>query len=154
KVHFMQTAGGVDVWQDVSLLLPISDSIPAETWAKAEDLEDGIDFESKPEEAARFAPLPGELTRAKRYDELDAALKDHLYRNRKLQLWKCLSLKQTSKPVESEADFRIRLSQKAREERDEQVAALRQKYAPKRATLEEQLRKAQIKFEKEKSQAS
>jgi hypothetical protein len=154
KVHFAQSATGIDVWQDVSLLLPVEKAVPEETWAKAEEPEDGVDVEVKPEDGAQYAALPGELTRGKRYDELAAALKDHLYRNRKLQLWKCPSLKQTSKAGESEAEFRIRLSQKAREERDEQVAALRQKYSPKIAAVEEQIRKAQIKVEKEKSQAT
>ena len=63
-------------------------------------------------------------------------------------------LKQTSSPDESEAEFRVRLVQRAREQRDEQVESLRKKYAPKIASLEERIRKAQIKVEKEKAQAS
>jgi hypothetical protein len=83
-----------------------------------------------------------------------SALKDHLYRTQKLTLWKSAELKQTSKPGESQAEFRVRLSQLAREQRDAQVESLRQKYAPKMAALDERIRKAQIKVEKEKSQAS
>ena len=64
------------------------------------------------------------------------------------------ALKQTSTPDESEADFRVRLSQRGREQRDAQVEKLRQKYAPKIAALQERIRKAQIKVEKEKSQAN
>ncbi|HMC09641.1 MAG TPA: hypothetical protein VKH44_00065 [Pirellulaceae bacterium] len=138
----------------MSVLLSIEDAVPAETWATAEEHEDGIDLEPKPDEGAKFAGLPGELSRAKRYAELATALKDHFYRNRKLQLWKCASLKQTSSPGESQSDFRVRLSQRAREERDGQVESLRQKYAPKIAAIQEQIRKAQIKVEKEKSQAT
>jgi len=154
KLHFAQADTGVDCWQDVSLLPPIDDSVPAETWASAEVCEEAIDVESQPDGSAKFAALPGELSRPKRYTELSTALKDHLYRNQKLSLWKCASLKQTSKPGESEAEFRVRLSQQAREERDAAVEALRQKYAPKVASLQERVRKAQIKVEKEKSQAT
>ena len=111
-------------------------------------------MESQPEASASLPTLPGELTRPKRYTELSTALKDHLYRNQKLSLWKCASLKQTSKPGESEAEFRVRLSQLAREERDAAVESLRQKYAPKIASLQERIRKAEIKVEKEKSQAT
>jgi hypothetical protein len=63
-------------------------------------------------------------------------------------------LKETSKPGESEADFRVRLAHRAREERDAAVATLRQDYASKLAALEERRRKAQIKAAKEKSQAT
>src|SRR6185436_19975917 len=49
KMHFAQTSTGVDVWQDVSLLLPIDAAVPAETWAKAEDQADGgPDLEPQP----------------------------------------------------------------------------------------------------------
>jgi hypothetical protein len=155
KVHFAQAANSIDVWQDVSLLLPVEDAVPTEGWAKAEEPEDGPpDLEAQPEAGSAFAALPGELSRPKRYSELATALKDHLYRNRKLRLWKCVALKQTSTAGESEADFRVRLSQMGREQRDAQVEKLREKYAPKIAALEERLRKAQVKVEKEKSQAN
>jgi hypothetical protein len=155
KVHFVKASAGVDVWQDLTMLLPVEGQVPAETWAAAEEQEDGPpDLDKQPEARARFAALPSELTRAKRFSELATALKDHLYRHRKLQMWKCPALKEASAVGESEAEFRVRLGQLSREQRDAQVEKLRQKYAPKIAALEERIRKAQIKVEKEKSQAS
>jgi Helicase HerA, central domain len=154
KLHFSHTASGVDCWQDLSLLLPIEDAVPEELWSQANVVEDALDLESSPEANSRFASLAAELARPKRYAELTAALKDHLYRNQRLKLWKWPALKQTSLAGESEADFRVRLSQLAREERDAQVEALRRKYGSKVATLEERIRKAQIKVEKEKSQST
>jgi hypothetical protein len=154
KVHFAQASTGVDSWRDVTLLLPIDDALPAETWPEAEPSAEEPEIESHSEANAQFAVLPAELSRPKKYSELAASLKDHLYRNEKLRLWKCRLLKQTSSPEESEAEFRLRLAQRAREQRDEQVESLRRKYAPKIAALEERIRKAEIKAEKEKSQAS
>jgi hypothetical protein len=154
KLHFTNTSAGVDAWQDVTLLLPIDGQVPAEAWAEAEDQEDAPDIEPQPEAGARFAELPAELSRPKRYSELATALKDFLYRGRKLKLWKCAPLKRTSTPEQSEGDFRVGLMQLARQQRDEQVEKLRQKYAPKIAALEERGRKAEIKVEKEKSQAN
>ncbi|HEY2414691.1 MAG TPA: DUF87 domain-containing protein [Pirellulaceae bacterium] len=148
KLHFAQATTGVDCWQDVSLLLPIDDSVPNETWGKAETSEDAVELEAQPEPAAKFAALPGELSRPKRYTELSTALKDHLYRNQRLQLWKCDSLKQTSKAGESQADFRIRLSQQAREARDLAIEELRKKYAPKLAALHERAQKEEMKSKK------
>ena len=154
KLHFTQTAASIDVWQEATFQLPVDDTVPAETWAKAEALDESPEIEAQPEAGAKFAALPSELSRPKRYTELATALKDHLYRNRKLQLWKCAALKATSTTGESEADFRVRLSHSGREQRDAQVGKLRQKYAPKIAALQERVRKADVKVEKEKSQAN
>ena len=155
KVHFVQAATDIDVWQDVALLAEIDESLPGDVWAQADDRsEDAPELDSGPEAGAKFAKLPSELARAKQYAGLATALKDALYRNRKLKIFKCPALKETSEADESEAEFRVRLSHSGREARDEQVEKLRQKYAPKIATLEERVRKAQIKVEKEKSQAS
>ncbi len=55
---------------------------------------------------------------------------------------------------ESEGDFRARLQHASREKRDQKIADLRQQYAPKVASLEDRLRRAQQAVEKEKSQAT
>jgi hypothetical protein len=154
KLHFSNASAGVDAWQDVALRLPVEGEVPAETWAEADEQKNELEVERQPEAGARFAELPGELSRPKRYGELAKALKDELYRNRKLKLWKCPPLKRTSSLGQSETDFRIALSHLAREQRDEQVEKLRQKYAPKFAALEDRKRRAEIKVEKEKSQAN
>jgi hypothetical protein len=155
KVHFAQAATSVDVWQDVSFLVAIDNSLPGDAWSEAEDRSDDTpELEQEPEAGSKFAALPGELTRPKHYASLATNLKDALYRTRKLKIWKCRALKETSRADESEADFRVRLSHAGRETRDAQVEKLRQKYSPKIATLEERIRKAQVKVEKERSQAS
>jgi hypothetical protein len=58
-----------------------------------------------------------------------------------------------SEPGETEGQFRVRLQQAARESRDAAVEQLRQKYAPKLATLQERLRRAQAAQEREAGQA-
>jgi hypothetical protein len=154
KLHYSQAATGVDHWQDVFLLCPIEDKTAEDVWSQADVLEGAPDLEPQPEPDAQFAPLPGDLAQPKRYSSLATALKDHLYRNERLQVWKWPPLKQSSRPGEAEAEFRVRLAQVAREQRDAQIESLRKKYAPKLAALDERIRKAQIKVEKEKSQAT
>jgi hypothetical protein len=155
KVHFAQTANGVDVWKSLALLAPIDDDVPPDLWTTTEaSEEDAPEFENSPAEGAQFGDLPADLSRPKKYTELSTALKDHLYRSQKHQVWKCASLKQVSKAGESEADFRVRLSQSGRESRDAQVEKLRQKFAPKITSLTEQIRKAEARVEKEKSQST
>ncbi len=53
------------------------------------------------------------------------------------------TLKKLSNPGESERAFRARLAQALREQRDTVVAKLREKYAPKLATLQERHRRAE-----------
>jgi hypothetical protein len=52
-----------------------------------------------------------------------------------LTVWKSARLAETSRPGESEAEFRIRLQRKANERRDAEVAKLRNRYASKVQTL-------------------
>jgi hypothetical protein len=54
----------------------------------------------------------------------------------------------------SEGDFRSQLALAAREQRDAAVADLKRKYAPKLATLEDQLRRGSERIERERSQLS
>ena len=62
-------------------------------------------------------------------------------------------MKVNSNPGEDERDFRIRLQQIAREQRDDLIEALREKYASKLATLQERKRKAEQTVEKQAEQA-
>ena len=154
KVHFAQAANGIEASQTLSLQATLDGELPPDVWAEATLKDEQPELETQPEAGAKFASLPADLSRPKKYAELTAALKDFLYRNRKLSVWKCPALKQTSTGGESEAAFRLRLSQGAREQRDLLVEKLRLKYSPKLAAITEQIRKAAARVEKEKSQAT
>ena len=75
-----------------------------------------------------------------------------LFQTQKLDLFESPALGERSKPGEAERDFRIRLQQIARERRDGVAEALRQKYAPKMAALEESKRRAGLAAEQQKAQ--
>lgn len=153
KVHYAQASAGVDVWETVSVLAPLDETLPEGVWDEGQATADGEpELETQPGAEGSFAALPAELAQAKKYAALQTALKDSLYRARKLALWKCAALKQVSLPGESAGDFRARLAQSARESRDLAVEKLKAKYAPKRATLEERRRKAVQRLESEQAQ--
>jgi hypothetical protein len=154
KVHFVSATNAIDVGQSLSLTVELDGDLPADPWENAIlDLDGEPDVEKTSAEGAGFGPLSADVTVAKKFTALTAALKDHLYRTHRLQIWKCKSLKAVSEVGESEADFRTRLGQTLREQRDLQVEKLRTKYAPKLQTLQDQIRRAEQKVEKEKSQA-
>jgi hypothetical protein len=153
KVHFSDSKSGVDQGDACTLRVPLGDSLP--TWDEAKlSVDDSLELENEPEADAQFAPLPSDLTRAKTFQSLTTQLKDHLYRNHRLTLFKAADVKQTSQPGETEGDFRARLGHDLKERRDLAVEKLRQKYATKWASLQEQIRKAEQRVAKEKEQAS
>lgn len=155
RLRFAQSSAGVDELSDFTIFLPAVEGISPTIWDDATiSTDEEPEQDDHADEDGGFASLPSELNRAKTFTELQAALKDHLYRTQKLRLWKCPELKEVSNPGESEGDFRIRITQGVKESRDLQVEKLRAKYAPKLATLQEQLRKAYQRVEKEKTQAS
>ncbi len=156
RVHFAQAKSNIDVWETLALSAFLGETLPPAPWDDAELKQvEEVEFDKTSATGeCRFEQLPAELTRPKTFTTLASALKDHLYRTHALDLWKCAALKQTSQAGESEGDFRVRLSQAARELRDATVEKLRSKYAPKLALLEDRRRRAQQKVEKEKTEAS
>ena len=144
----------IDMTQNLSLLAPIANGPIAVDWAQASVVDLPVeDLEESPEAGAQFAELPGNASKSKSYDAWEKDLATWIYRNQKLELMESPSLEIASNPGESERDFRVRLQQRAREQRDEAAEKLRQKYAPKMATLAEKKRRAEQTVEREAEQA-
>jgi hypothetical protein len=144
----------IDATEDLTLLAPITDAAVAVEWDHATPADLPVaDLEQTPDESAQFAGLPGPASKAKSYESWKKDFTNWVYRNQKLELLRSRSLAVSAEAGESERDFRIRLQQFARERRDEAVERLRQKYAPKIATLEERRRKAEQAMEREAEQA-
>lgn len=76
----------------------------------------------------------------------------NLYRTRTLNLWKCAAPKLISRPGESEGEFRARVVQASREKRDLAKAILEKKYRPKLERIQERIRRARVRVEREKGQ--
>jgi hypothetical protein len=154
QVYFSDAKADVDRTQDVALLCDLAQDTAALNWeaAAAVELTDS-DLEKVPTSGAIFAPLPPEAAKAKNYAAWKKGLADSLYRTQKLEIYKSPTLGDVSKAGESQRDFRVRLQQTAREERDLRAEKLRQKYAPKIAALEERIRRALQTVEKETQQA-
>jgi hypothetical protein len=154
QLRFADVKTGADVTRDCVFITPITDDPIAIKWDNSTEASFNIsDLEKSPEESASYSALPAAGGNAKSYDIWSKDLASWLFRNQKLELLKSPSLKQFSNPGEAERDFRVRLQQNAREQRDEASEKLRQKYAPKMAALQEQIRRAQQTVEREAEQA-
>ena len=144
----------VDTTRELTLLAPISDGVVAVDWDQAAVVDLPVsDLEQAPEENAQFADLPAPAGKSKSYSSWQKDLAGWLYRTQKLELFKSDRLDQASNPDETERDFRLRLQQAAREQRDAAVEKLRQKYAPKIAALEEKRRRSEQAVEREAEQS-
>jgi hypothetical protein len=155
RLHYADKKAAIDQWETLTLVRRMSEILPAEVWNESEPFDDSVpELDKAPEAGAGFATLPGEFARAKSYGEWTKDLKNYLYRERALRLWSCPALKELSRPTESEREFRLRLVQASREERDEKVEGLRAKYTPKLEAIQEQIRRANERLEREQAQAS
>ncbi len=155
EVRYMDRRTKKEISADqLALLLPLDERALKIDWDDAEEAEiDERDLEREPVAGAAYGSLPSKATKASSYTSWSKALANHLYRNRSCELYKSDAFKMTSEPGESERDFRVRLSDAAREKRDLEVEKLRKRHAGKVDTLEERIRKAQQRVEKEKEQA-
>ena len=157
RLHYVSSTYRLDEWRDVRVCAPVRGQVPADPW--------DADLETVPADApapladlydesrATFAPAPADLAGAKNYASWEGKLKDRLYRERRLTVYKCAALGETSAPGEDERDFRVRLTQAARERRDREVEKLRRRYAAKIRSAERMIATARRRVAREQEQA-
>jgi hypothetical protein len=92
---------------------------------------------------AGHAALPGPAARVESYKKWQSDLARWVRQNRPLVLLNSPRLGLTSRPDETEGQFRARLAQVARETRDLAAEKLRRKYESKFNTLQDRLRRAE-----------
>ncbi len=154
QIRFSDSKVGVDVTQEVTVLAPIEEGPVSVDWDHAIDAGVALsDLERAPADGARFADLPGAASKAKSYESWSKDFSGWLFRNQKIDLFKSLSTREVSKPGESERDFRLRLQQSGREQRDKRMESLRQKYAPKIVTLQDRIRRAEQMVERQTAES-
>ena len=157
RVHYFDSRTKREVHQEeVALVAPL-DGVRLGLdldWEGADRLEiDERELRDTPAAGTRFADLPGEAAKGKSYATWKKELSDFLYRSCSCELFKSPTYGEVSRPLESERDFRVRLGERAREERDEETAKLRARHASKAERLEERVRKARQAVEREREQA-
>jgi hypothetical protein len=148
RLHYVRATWKVDAWKEVTLIADPAESNP---WESADQIERAR-LVSDPGGSVQFEPVPAKALRAASYKSWSSAAKSHLYRTAKITLLRCKPLKETSKPGETEAEFRMRLRHKAREIRDAAVEKLRQKYDARIGRIEKRIATAEERVSREESQ--
>lgn len=153
KLHYIDSKLALDEWQTAGWLAPFDDGGVNASWADAaRDVSLKSRLGAAPAPDAEYGDLPGAALRAASYSGWAKDLQSHLYETARATLFVADAFKAASKPGESEGDFRARLTLAAREKRDAAVAALRTKWQAKLLQLQDQIRRAEEKREREKSQ--
>lgn len=154
RVAFSDAKAKVDTTQELTFLTPVSDQAIPVRWEDASEAGfTASDLGKDSTAGAQFSPLPQAAAKPKSYVTWQKDFATWVYGSQRLTLWRSPGLKQLSQPGETERDFRVRLQQAAREQRDRTVEALREKFAPRIASLQERLRRAQQSVDRETEQA-
>ncbi len=155
RVHYLEKKSGVTTDERISCWALLSSDSGGVDWAAAEPLaiEPGDLLEAPPVPGS-FADLPAAAARARSYAAWRKSLAEHLYRRRRLESYRSRVLDESSRPGESERDFRLRVAQLARERRDAAVDELRGRHAKKAQALAERLRRAEERREREQDQVA
>ena len=144
QVRFIESKAGVDTTQDVTVLARVTGEAIPVNWDEAAPADFAVsDLEAAPVEGAAFAEVPAAAGKAKSYEDWRKEFAGWLFRTQALRLYRSPSTDVLSRPGESEGEFRIRLQQAGRERRDAVTEALRSKYAPRIAALQERIRRAE-----------
>ena len=150
QVRFADAKSGVDVTENVVVLMPIRDGAVPVDWDHASVVTVVLnDLEPGPARPSLFSALPGIAGMAESYVAWKQDFSGWLYRTQNVRLWRSSVAKEVSRPGETERDFRVRLQQAGRERRDKDADVLRQKYSSKIASLEERIRRAHQRVERQ-----
>ena len=152
EIEYHDQRRGIDQRVAETDLLELDPTMSGPDW-EGRQVED-LPFDRWPVKApsqARFAPLPGFVSRDSGLRKSAAALKDLLYQNERLSLFRCRKLRLESTPGESESDFMVRVRERLDELKEAEIEKLQERYGAKEARLQDQLKRAQDRVDKEKA---
>jgi DNA helicase HerA-like ATPase len=152
RVRYAKSTAGIEVDREVVCLARAGDSLGESAWESADERPDTPPLEPAPRTGS-FAPLPSALTNPRSYATLATSLKGHLGRTSRLTCWSAPAIGAVSRPGEDEGEFRVRIAQRVKEWRDEQLDRIRDRHATKLASLTDRIDRARQKVEKEKAEA-
>ena len=152
KVRFYNESKKIDQKEDIFLKATIFPDMVEINIKDAESNDGDISsYDSKPMEGALFGLLPPFLEKMKDMKALEDKFKNYLYDNTRIELFSSKELKLLSDPDEEIADFKSRMLDFIRVEKDKAIERLTEQYGKKEEKLEKDFIKLQEKLEKEEA---
>jgi hypothetical protein len=126
-------------------------------WDKFVDVpkdDDLSNYESEPKENAAYADLPGPALKTTTYTSIKKDFTDWVFANHSLELFFSPLLEVYSNPGEKQDEFKVRITQTTREQRDAAIEELRTKTAKTMKSLQDKAEKAASKVDVQQAQSS
>lgn len=153
RLYYSKAASRVDAWVPLTAVAEVEgESFSNEFWSRSHRFRSELTAEAQPRGEAVYSNLPVPFQQSRQFAQWAESLRDFLYREQPLTIWHCVELKEFSQVDETEGQFRVRLEQLASERRDAEKEKLRAKYAPKLQSVDDQIRRAAERAEREKDQ--
>jgi len=153
KVHYVDSKSDVDLWKEAALVIDEYAEHVIDIWETAEiHWSPDLTFESSAESGAGFAELSSDLTKYNNFRSWRKHLRDFIYRDVQLPLWREPESSLYSTPEESESGFRMRVAQQIREQNDLEVEKLKAKYKSKFETARDRVLRAEERVKREEAQ--
>jgi hypothetical protein len=153
EAHYSSSKYNINENVMYALAAELQDSVVVCDWENAHILNVPVNqLQTSPASSATFADLPKDAMLAKNFDKWQKDLLTNIRQKKPLTLYQSKEFKLTSKPGESEGDFRSRIALASREGKDASVQKLRDKYGDKIATLQRKLTSAQERVVREQGQ--
>ncbi len=157
-LHFYNQTRGINEEETLCLNLPLSIDDHQADWDLStpanEEMPGDECFSQLPVEApaeAQYAALPDYIKKDKKLSSVTKELKNWLYHEHKLELFRSRSPKLESKPYESLADFKVKLNDLLNDKKEQAIEVLQERYGKKEDTLLKRLARAEERVEKEES---
>jgi len=149
-VHFIDRKRAVDHQEQFTYLTSFPSSIRGVEWDREEKIQN-FKITSNVYSEAEYEPLPDGVDSHQSLSNVKKDLSDYLYRSSALKILFCSALNEYSQVNESEREFRLRLSHKAREARDQEVDQLNDTYNKRLQRLRDRLERAEIALDKKQA---
>lgn len=158
SLHFFNQTRGIDIEEQLCLNLTVNADDNNLDWdMSTNDTESKTCFRNLPNKApsdSQYASIPEFISTDKKLTKASRSLKDWVYHEHKLELYRSKSPKMESEPYESLADFKVRLHDALNEKKEQAIEVLQERYAKKEKVLTDRLDRAMLRLDKEQSDST
>ena len=154
SLHYTRRGTDLDRWEDVTRMIQMTDqNSPADGWRGSEPVDADAQLDDSPDQSYGFTELPPGWSSSREINKLDTKLKSYLYRHRPLTIYRCeVADNAIAPPGSSESAARQHFEHPIREARDVETEKLRDKYASKLDSLDDKIRAAGDRIDREEAQ--
>ena len=152
-LHYYNQSKGIDENETLCMTLDLY-AEERLNWDEAMIIEKCGSFGNSAPSSALFAPLNDEIAEDKGLTKSKRALRDWVYSNKRLTLYRSVSPRLSSKPYESMGEFRVRVEDIFNDKKEQEIEKLKERYDKKERTLLTRLKRAEDRVAKEEADAN